>query len=522
MHVSIDHTSTAKELKMEDEQDLKTPASKPLVAKRTARMLHEGSFATSAFTSTRSQSRAPGFVPSSLDYKSSDKDATMPPAVTTKPGNKKNSSKQQQEQLERERQQQQRQHRSGHPTRAQGNYGPPPHSIKSLEDLENMTEEQIYKLFMDDPELHEAFLKATEKEQKAKNVPNSAPVGAQNARSSSRRKTSSSENSKRRSTSSKELNKKSAEREFPYFQWAFLLLLILAALYKIKKSYSISTQTKEMAHTMRNRTGRKQKKKHGGAGNKSSTKKKSVEEKSKPDLQRDVTKSSEKKSPPGRRKKKKPLKNRSTADFNSVDSTDEKAIISEQKENRQNEPDLESTDASSGNNEPEVPQVDLVIASDSDLHAPLTTNDNDEEWQTVTKTSKGAKKIGLNTTVVVEKNASEQVVLDHLQEEDATVEPPKETNKQAAEEICVANDQNEAPAVVQPTEPEKNKEAEVKNNSNSIVNGKEESEITTENDAALALKLHEEELNMTNNFNVNPQEELWEEVIVKKKKGNRA
>ena len=502
---------------MEAEQDLKPTASKPLVAKRSARMLHEGSFATSAFTSTRSQSRPPGFVKSSLDYKSSGIDTTMPPAVTTKPGNKKNSSKKQQEQLERERQQQQqRQHRSGHPTRAQGNFGPPPHSIKSLEDLENMTEEQIYKLFMDDPELHEAFLKATKKEQKTKSVPSSAPIGAQNSRSSSRRKTSSSSNSKRRSTSSKKLNQTNAEREFPYYQWAILLLLLLAALYKVKTSYSTSTPTKEVDRALRNRTGKKQKKKQGGAGKKSSAKKNVVEERAKPILQRDATKSSAKKSPPRKRKKKKPLKSRTTTESNSI-STEEKPIISEPKQ--QHEPDLESTDASSGN-EPEVPKVDLVIEANSDLHAVLAINDDDEEWQTVTKTSKGAKKI--STTVVVEKNVSKQTVIDNGQEGDAGVEPIEEIKKQNMEEDPIANDNKEASTLVQPAEPEKNKETEVQNNSKAIVNGKAESEISTENDAALALKLHEEELNMTNYSNANPQEEVWEEVTVKKKKGNRA
>lgn len=502
---------------MNDEQDLKTTDSKPLVAKRTARMLHEGSFATSAFTSTRSQSRPPGFVSSSLDYKSSATDTAMPPAVTTKPGNKKNSSKKQQEQLERERQQQQqRQHRPGHPTRAQGNFGPPPHSVKSLEDLENMTEEQIYKLFMDDPELHEAFLRATEKEQKAKGVPSSAPVGAQNGRSSSRRKASSSSNSKTRTGSSKKIDQTNVEREFPYFQWAFLLVLTFAALYKIKRSYSIPASNKETDRPLRNKTGKRQKKKQGGAGKKSLTKNNHVEEKAKPILQRDDTKSSEKKSPPRKRKKKKTIKNRPTADSTSIGAQEKEAILA-QNSDRMNEPDLESTDASTGNNEPEIPKVNIVIQADSDFDAALTINDNDEEWQTVTKASKGGKKTKVNTTIVQEKNLSGQAVVDSVKGGDAEVEPFKEPKQQALEVQTLSSDQKSTPTAEPPAEPEKNLATEVKNNSESDTN-EEESAMTTENDAAIALQLYEQELNMTRNINANPQEEVWEEVIVKKKK----
>ena len=39
-----------------------------------------------------------------------------------------------------------------------------------------------------------------------------------------------------------------------------------------------------------------------------------------------------------------------------------------------------------------------------------------------------------------------------------------------------------------------------------------------EEDAALALKLHEEEVNRAMIFRSNPQEDAWEEVTIKRKK----
>lgn len=550
------------EYQHDDEGDPhKTTESKPLETKRTVRMLHESSFATSAFTSSRSQSRPPGFVSSSLDYKSSATDSTVAPAVTTKPGNKKNSNKKQQEQLERERQyQQQRRYRSGHPTRAQGNFGPPPHSVRSLEDLENMTEEQIYKLFMDDPELHQAFIKATEKEHKGNNAPTSAPVGAQKGRSSSRRKTSSSSKSKRSSSNSKKVKHEDAEREFPYFQWSLLLFLILAAFYKFYKSNSIPASTNELGRSSRNRTGKKQKKKHGGTGKKPSTKKSAVEQTTKPTLHRDGLETVEKKLPLKSRKKKKPSKVRSTT-LSSTITNEEKESIPTRKPDRQNEPDLEFTDASSGNNEPETAKLDLVIRAES----AMATSENDEEWQTVTKSSKGEKKRKTTTDAifvkekkvleqpvaepiveneileqpVVEKNISTESGVDNPGEADIEFDPVEETNEQPSEvsdadsekikKPATLNDEKEITDVAQPETPAENdavqavnkkrEASETKNIEKPSIDSKVESVTTIEDDAALALQIHEEEVSLVRT--ANPQEEAWEEVTVKKKKGNR-
>lgn len=537
----------------------------PAVTKRTPRMLHESSFATTAFTSSRSQRRAPGFIASSLDFKSSATGAAVAPnAVTTKPGrNKKSNDKQQQEQLEREKQyQQQRQYRSGHPTRAQGNFGPPPHSVKSLEDLENMSEEQIYKLFMDDPDLHEEFIKATEKGgYNGNTVPSTAPVGAKKARRSAGRKPSNSSKSKSSSTKPKNLKSKDVDREVPYFQWLFLFILICAAMYKIYKVCSIPTTTK----ALKKATGRKQKKKKvEKLGKKISTKKIVVEVKVKPNLPLDDMEGAEKISSSKKRRKKKAPKTRPTIPS---------SAISEEKENdpaqmRDQEPDFDSVDGSSGNNESQTAKVHLVFQMEAALASSPTTNESDEAWQTVTKSSKGGTKS--NTTIdpslVEETNVLDQPIAESMGDGDVVSEPKKEAVEHLGEQSVEPSVKSSAePSVEPPVEPpveepefivkkKKTKKKKGKDNSTNEekenivvepiatmksgaghaveanemvsevkhlekpdIDSTEKSETATVDDAALALQLHEEEVNFARAAGGNPQEEVWEEVTKKKK-----
>jgi len=540
---------------MEQQSEHTGDAAKPAAMKRTARMLHESSFATSAFTSSRSQNRPPGFIASSLDYKSSPTDATVAPDVTTKPGrNKKNSSQKQEEQLERERQyQQQRQFRSGHPTRAQGNFGPPPHSVRSLEDLENMTEEQIYKLFMDDPELHQAFIKATTKEQKGNTVPISAPVGAQNDRSSSRRKTSGSSKSKRSSANSKSLKQDDANREVPYFQWLFLFFLAAALLYKNRKLIWVPTSSNESTGS-KNRVGKKQKKKQGGAGKKSTTKKAIKEEKPKTNPQPEEKIAVEKKSMPRKKKKKKtPSKLKTTIPSSSISEEENGDMVSTGKD-QQPEPDLESTDASSGNTEPERAKVDPIVQAESDVTTALAASVDDDEWQTVTKSSKVERKRKPSAEKepvaeekkleppIIEKKTIKLPTVDDSGESETVAKPNKESNEQTgkvsnsasnnAEKPAASKDEKiktdtEQPNSAKKDEPaailkEKKPSSEVKIIEIPDVATKGEPAISIEDDAALALQLHEEEVNLARAVVANPQEEEWEEVTAKKKKGNKA
>ncbi|KAL3904274.1 MAG: hypothetical protein SGILL_010130, partial [Bacillariaceae sp.] len=216
------------------------------VTKRTPRMQHESSFATSGITSSGSSGssrRPPGFVSSSLDYKVSsgasgsgsgssyqrgstsnaassavnknyidNNPDTTEKILNPKPAKRKMQQPTPEEQMEQEKQareQQRQQKQSQHhlPTRSRGNYGPPPHKVSTFEDLELMTQEQLYQLIMEDPELYRSLIKSTDSS--GEGASTSPPTGAKRARSN-------------RSSGKKRSNLVSAEdKEVPYLQWCF-------------------------------------------------------------------------------------------------------------------------------------------------------------------------------------------------------------------------------------------------------------------------------------------------------------
>lgn len=556
---------------MDEQSEAQEARKTPPVTKRTPRMMHESSFATSAFTSGRGQKRPPGFIASSLDYKSGTA-ATAAATVTTKPGrnNKNNQNKQQQEQLEREQQyQQQRQQRSGHPTRAQGNFGPPPHSVKTLEDLENMSEEQIYKLFMDDPELHQAFIKAAEKgEYGSKNAPTSAPAGARKARRPAGKKSSSSSKSRRNNSKPKVVKFKDIEREVPYFQWLFLFVLIGISVYKMSKPFSDSNTTND---NPKNAKGRKQKKKVEKAQKKLPAKKNSAQErKSVSSVEIDkVGPSVVKKKASPKKKKKKPSK---PAPKIVLEKT-----IDVQKE-EEPDSDTDSTDGSSQNREPEPKNLKPVVQETIiSSFSTIDVDDDDDTWQTVTKTSKGGKR-GSTTTdsVVVEENnveeeeepgeekrtveesvepvvegksLSDEPVVEVAKEDAVEKDPPKpeptkpvvepspeesgfivkkKRNRKKRGKGKASNTQRESNNPTESTPATTNgashtvenneKKSEVKPSEKTEIGTEGVSATKTKDDAALALDLHKEEVNMARAANGNPQEEAWEEVTTRKKK----
>jgi hypothetical protein len=202
--------------------------SSPRVTKRSPRMLHESSFATSGLTSGGGSRRPPGFASSSLDYKvgggsagykgvSSDEIEKL---LNPKPAKRKMQQPSQQEQ-ETKQTQQQRQQKALLPTRAKGNYGPPPRQITRLEDLEHMTEEQIYRLFMEDPDLYRNLIKSTEEERMTS--PTGPPAGANRARGGSRGKRNLQD-------------RLDEDKQVPYFQWLVVLALAGLGLYQLYKS----------------------------------------------------------------------------------------------------------------------------------------------------------------------------------------------------------------------------------------------------------------------------------------------
>lgn len=528
-----------------------SPGRSPAVTRRTPRMMYESSFATSAFTSSRNQLRPPGFMASSLDFALSSTDSTIEQnAVTIKPGkNKKIINKQkEEEQLQREKQyQQQRQYRPGHPTRAQGNFGPPPHSTRSLEDLENMSEEEIYKLFMDDPDFHQALLKTAETpEQNQNNVPSSTPVGAKKGRRSTGRKTSNSSNSKRSSAKSKTLKSKDVEREVPYFQWAFLFILIGTAIYKICRSLSISTTAKDCSDTSKKVIGRKNKKKKGGKPRiKMSGKRIVSEDKVQPS---DKEKTFKKISSSRRKSKKKALT--ITPTLSSSARSDERNENDQtQKQDKKHDPDFDSTDGTSKKNEPEIAaEFDLAMQVKSGLTSSSIAEKDDEDWQTVIKSSKGGRKGNANVDPHIldqrsfeniddgdvtfdqktaeSKNLGKQLAEDSKFSEKEKEEENKKVGYESSSKKFTSKNENENNSVAQPIISMTSRTGHVAEDSKiayELTDGEKPDVISNgeyvKNDAALALKLQQEEENLARAGNGNSQEEMWEEVKIKKKRG---
>jgi len=516
---------------------------KAQMMRRTPRILHESSFATSVFTSGRGQRRPPGFVASSLDYKSRTAGTTVAHNdVTTKPGrNKKYNDKQQEEYLEREKQYKQRRHyRSGHPTRAQGNFGPPAPAVDSLKDLENMSEEQLYKLFTEDPNFHQTLLEATEKgQQKINASPSSAPVGANKGRRSTGRKPYS--KADRNAVKTKKINFKDVEREVPYLQWLFLFILIGTAIYKSFKSSANPISTKAFGGISKNDVVRKQKsKKKRKPVIKASTRKNIAEDNAKLKTPTAEAGTFEKKS--SCRKKKKKKKNASVVGSTTISSDIEgKENITECVEENLHEPNLDKNDGSSGKNGSETAKLDNItqIVSDS---SPISSNYG-ETWQIVTKSSKGIRKekVTMDPKPSKETNDFVQPAAQNVVDDGDSIDRKNKTSG-----TCSENDVRETDAVARNVKTEENKgitfddkgkfdiaqtitvtrndteghsmTSNVENSNSSSNDGKQRALTTTENDAALALQLHEEEMNLAKAAIEIREDELWEEVTVKKRK----
>lgn len=519
----------------------------PVKTKRSARMLHESYYATSAFTSSRGQKRPPGFIASSLDYRPTTASATAA-SVTTKPvRSNKNNRQQHQEQ------QQQRQYRSGQsqPTRAQGNFGPPPHSVKTLEDLENMTEEEIYKLFMDDPELHETLMKSTQKE----NRKSSRPAGARKARSAGNKA-----KNKSNRNSAKTLKSEPVDREVPYFQWFFLLILVGAAIYQLHKSYSASGTTKDKAVGAKKAKGGKQKNKKGGKMPKR------IPVKTKFHLEETTPTPSKKDAVGATKPPNKPLslkknKKKSSKSKAKTAVKDKEGKMQQMEKNQ--EPDLDSTDGSGGQQEPENETPDVLVQQIVVETYDPSKDEEGDDWKTVNKSSKGGKKV--KATAATAKTATTST-LNHTEDEgneELASASAEESSGNAHESNSIpepavvaeetndtTKDSNETlnPSVEKPTEEpgfvekkikrkkKKNRKtggdnkdsgrlekdekvSEAKSSEQSSAARKGEGTVPTTDDAALALQLHKQEISLARAAVGNPQEEEWEEVTAKKKKG---
>ncbi|KAG7369173.1 hypothetical protein IV203_031916 [Nitzschia inconspicua] len=193
----------------------------PSMTKRTPRILHESSFAASTFTSNGGPRRPPGFAASSLDYKapSNSKGGTDENPVNPKPVKRKIQP--QQEMDAQEQQQTAKTTKPILPTRARGNFGPPPHRIATLEDLEHLSEDELYRLFMEDPELYRSLLKST----------GESKTGTQSTDGSQKHRSTLGSSTKRSLPP-----RVGEDPKVPYLQWLLVLVLVGVLLNQIRKT----------------------------------------------------------------------------------------------------------------------------------------------------------------------------------------------------------------------------------------------------------------------------------------------
>lgn len=599
-----------------DRSSIAATTPPPMVElKRSPRMLHETSFIASSIIPGHSHQfkRPPGFIASSLDYQlganrgsSPYKEQNRP--LTTKPvstGKTSIKEEQERERVKREREyQKQRDFLNGNPTRARGHYGPPSLSVQSLDDLENLTDDQVYKLLLEDPELHASFMKATDNKKKRlgkKSHSTSAPVGARRARSGDNRNSSSKPSRSPTSKRSPKLGQ--VEKEVPYFQWLVILVVLGAVLNQIRKSYASPTTTTKNGsaqNVKKNKSGGKPKNRKGSKTTKKNLPKKITE--SKPKLITPI-------------KQNEPIdviaSASSNVDINGVATTklhsslnSKKQSVSHKKkkskEQKQKQKPLVNNNDSKEHDQPEstedlqyvegkkeekdksvvIGSVDPMASSLPNLSDP---DDGTDDWQTVGKVKGDTRgkttgeanvntddndsignKLNDNNTItnndntikdtkehfpvetvssgIVSKekvdsypkgNVGRMISLDENKENTVNTSKPSEGNNTEDGNINTlrrATENTKEDSSVGLTMNQGNKLKQVQVSSFKEMSTAKEpqakiDEKSLENDAAFALRLHEEEMNLarvttSNNVDHHKQEEedAWEEVTSKKKK----
>jgi hypothetical protein len=500
----------------------------PGVTKRTPRMLHESSFATSTFTSSGGSRRPPGFVASSLDYKMNyesdmENDHKKTKLLNPKPSNRVLQKRQQEENQLKQQQQQAKQKKNVLPTRAKGNYGPPPHQITSLEDLEHMTEDQLYRLFMEDPELYRSLLKSTGEDQSS------------SASSDSSRARKTNGNSRSHQSSKRSLQARFGDdKEIPYFQWLVLIALMGLGLYQLRKSMMTDPVKQKRGSTTsiigvasKGKGGKQKKQKikkdkipneqNKFGSEKAQESSKSPQKKIQPNTVTTATVPSE--DPPQNKKKKK----------------------SKQPGHATTKPGEDDPSRVNATAPTETNEVDTPVVTQMGTFSIETENEEDgEAWQTVAK-SREAKAVS-NGAKSSANNSSDRLMTSVKPPKNAATEPPgnvessSEPNVQPNEkETDVANDSTlvEIQRIDFPSsgiqdntgsntkkKKKKTKHSKIPSANNHVVVHAMET-ASTDDDAALALQLQKEEETLARDEKNDEvlQEEAWEEVTNKKKRG---
>lgn len=490
-------------------------------AKRTPRMLHEASFATSTLTSGGGSRRPPGFGASSLDYKvqntvpasgSSNVGADENP-VNPKPVKRKIQPQQQQQDVEHQDDQQQsaKSKKPSLPTRAKGNYGPPPHQITSLEDLEHMSEDQLYKLFMEDPELYRSLLKSTGDGGASSS---SSGSGSRSARSSDGARSSGSSNKRTLPV------RVGDDAKVPYVQWLLVLALLGALLYQLRKTIASDTGSSGKA-----KRGAAVAASTGAAKSKGGKQKKQKQKNEKAPLtviEKDLGKEKTTKPAP------KPAKAKSTAGKATTSSVPRNKKPPKETKASAKEVVVAATPVATAKTS--VPKATPAV--NQELSISVTGNEGDDgAWQTVAK-SRGTKPDS-NTasptapapvpSAPMNGTSERSQAVGTSMNSQSMVEIPKNGSDAALANGHTANGNENEKASSTTNRKKKKKKTNKANGTSANGDGARQGAKTTstDNDAALAFQLQQQE-EILANAETNPSapaEEAWEEVTSKKKKG---
>jgi hypothetical protein len=456
--------------------------------------------------------------------------------VTTKPAKRK---KQPQQMVYEEQEHQEKQERKySRPilqSRARGSGGPPPRRY-ALDDLDGMNDEQIYRLLSEDPELHAAAMKAAEQgkwesrsEGNSRKRSTSAPAGSKKSRRSP----------------PKRIQAVQAEKEVPYFQWAFLLALVGLAAFQVYKSTSRSGVKKTRASLsstpgIKVKGGKQKKIKVKKAQNDLSMEKLDDGLVAKELLEPEVVLASA---------DGKPVKSKS----NGGGTAESKKLSNKKK--KKSTPSSRAADTNEGKPRQEThvaPENENLKSKDYDLPMNMevsnefSSQESDEAWQTVAKSKastnkaseKSSKSVQQNDLSIIEEPLEHSLKVkqepDMEQLPDEVVSDTTKTNNGQKAFTC-----NESPSESANIEIVKQSVSQPESNHFSAIpekkkkskkNKKKQKQNTqsvdlpvcasTDDDEALAMQLQQQEENLalaeTNGDDV--ADSAWEEVATKKKK----
>lgn len=459
---------------------------------------------------------------SSLDFKikNSGMDGvqgdSMEKPLTTKPTKRKKQPQQvMHEEQNRHEKQEQKNHRPILQSRARGSGGPPPRKY-TLDDLDRMNDEQIYRLLAEDPELHAAAMKAAAEKGTPRKRSTSAPTGSQKSRRSP----------------PKRIKEVQIEKEVPYFQWIVLLVLFGLGAFQAYKSHSRSTTKKTRASPSstpggKGKGGKQKKSKVKKAPDVTPTEKLDEVLVAKGLLEPDLVAS-----PADSKAVKFKANGSGTADSKKPSSKKKKksippsnATFTKEGDPKQKTPDVAPTDEtlSAQANEPSVSPDGVSI--NIGVSNELASNENDGAWQTVAKSkasaSKGSEKTSKSTLEV--KQESDKANLEDADPVKTNGEKASTLNSSTEiEEIVDLGVTQSASNSNNPTIPEKKKSSKKNKKKQKPVTPSVDVPLSasTADDEALALQLQqqEESLARAENNGDDVADSAWEEVATRKKK----